>query len=364
MTGPLDDYVIRLERALRQRGRADPRIVAEAREHLVDAVDDGRARGLSIDEAEREALERFGAPEILAAHAAAERDQMNTGFAAVGNRVWDCKWWILAPTALTAVLTSVLSYYFLPARYRSETTILVVSQRVPADVVRTNVSGRLGERIEVINQQVLSRTRLERIIEEFGLYQDERQTAPLEEVVGRMREQDIRIDVLIADQTDGQGALKVGFESVDPKTAMMVTERLASLFIQENLQERELLADSVTQFISAQIEGLRRRIIEREKELDSMRARNGGRPLSQADLLPYEVLKETYRTLLVKKEESVMALNLERRQIGEQFKVVDGARLPERPVGPTRLEVNAAGTLVGLGLGLVFVLRGRSKQAI
>ena len=60
--GPVDDYVLRLERALRQRGCDDPRIVAEAREHLVDRVEDGRARGLSIEDAQQEALERFGAP--------------------------------------------------------------------------------------------------------------------------------------------------------------------------------------------------------------------------------------------------------------------------------------------------------------
>ena len=51
----------------------------------------------------------------------------------------------------------------------------------------------------------------------------------------------------------------------------------------------------------------------------------------------------------------------ERRQIGEQFRLLEPARLPERPVGPSRLAVNATGALAGLGLGLVLVAtRGRS----
>jgi uncharacterized protein involved in exopolysaccharide biosynthesis len=59
-----------------------------------------------------------------------------------------------------------------------------------------------------------------------------------------------------------------------------------------------------------------------------------------------------------------MVVNLERRQIGEQFRVIDGARRPERPVGPSRTGVNVAGTLVGLSLSLVFLgVRGRSQEA-
>lgn len=362
--GPVDDYVMRLERALRQHGCTDPRIVAEVREHLVDAVADGRTRGLSIDDAEREAFDRFGAPEVVAAQAAAERDLMKAGFAAVVGRVWGRKWWILAPTVVTAVLTSVLSYHFLPERYRAETTILVVSQRVPAHVLPTTVTDQLRERVATISQHILSRSRLERIIQEFGLYQDEVQTTPVANLVERMRKEDIRLAVLPADQVESDlgRRFSVAFVSSDPRTAMLVTERLASLFIMENLQETELLADKVGQFIEAQIEDVRRRIIDKEKALETLRARNGGRPLSQADLLPYEVLKDAYRTLLVKQEDSMMAVNIELRQIGEQFKIVDGAQLPEHPVGPTRLEVNVAGALVGLALGLVFVLCGRTRQ--
>ena len=103
--GQVDAYVIRLERELRKRGIEDTRIIEEAREHLVDAVEDGRQRGLSVADAEREAFERFGAPETVAAHVVPERDRMMNRFAAVLDTVWHRKWWILAPTVLTAVVT-------------------------------------------------------------------------------------------------------------------------------------------------------------------------------------------------------------------------------------------------------------------
>ena len=78
----VDDYLRRLERELRRLGLYDPSIVDEARDHLMDAVDAGMKGGLAEEDAEREALDRFGAPELIAAHAARERNRMANRFGA------------------------------------------------------------------------------------------------------------------------------------------------------------------------------------------------------------------------------------------------------------------------------------------
>jgi polysaccharide chain length determinant protein (PEP-CTERM system associated) len=66
----------------------------------------------------------------------------------------------------------------------------------------------------------------------------------------------------------------------------------------------------------------------------------------------YQTLQQIYTGLLGKKEESSIAANLERRQIGEQFKVLDPARPSERPFSPNRVRLNAMGALTGLVFGL------------
>ena len=66
----------------------------------------------------------------------------------------------------------------------------------------------------------------------------------------------------------------------------------------------------------------------------------------------YSTLQDGYTALLRKSEESKIAVQLERRQIGEQFKIIDGARLPERPISPDRVRINMFGILGGLALGL------------
>src|SRR5262249_37526164 len=66
----------------------------------------------------------------------------------------------------------------------------------------------------------------------------------------------------------------------------------------------------------------------------------------------YETLQKTYTSLLARREDSKTAADLERRQIGEQFKILDPAREPERPISPKRLQLDLAGALAGLALGL------------
>jgi hypothetical protein len=65
----------------------------------------------------------------------------------------------------------------------------------------------------------------------------------------------------------------------------------------------------------------------------------------------YTTLQTTYQNLLAKSEEAKMASNLERRQIGEQFKIIDPAPLPQRPYSPDRMKIMVLGFVLSLGVG-------------
>ena len=71
-------------------------------------------------------------------------------------------------------------------------------------------------------------------------------------------------------------AFRVSYTSNEPRTAKKVTERLASLFIEENLRDREVLADGTNQFLDSQLEEARRRLLEKEKKLEDYRGRTEG----------------------------------------------------------------------------------------
>jgi len=263
--------------------------------------------------------------------------------------------WLLVPTAITAAITATVSYRYLPTRYQSETLIMVVPQMVPEAYVRQTATTHIEERLQTITQQIVSRTRLERIILDFNLYPEQRKTSPMESVVEEMRS-NIRVQVVKGD------SFRVGFTSDDARKSLRVTERLASLFIEENLRDREVIAWGTNQFLVSQIEDLRRRIVEKEAQLRGLRATTSGE-LSQSELIEYDVLKDSYRALLKKELDARVDANLQRRQIGEQFKILDPARFPDAPIGPSKTAVNVGGTLVGLAFGLVmFGISMRHKK--
>jgi polysaccharide chain length determinant protein (PEP-CTERM system associated) len=435
-------------------------------------------------------------------------------------------WIILVPFAVVSAVTAVVARK-LPDRYRSDTLILVVPQRVPEAYVKSTVTTRIEDRLQSISQQILSRTRLERIIQDFNLYAEERKTGIMEDIVQKMRTLEIKVDIIKGD------AFRVSYIGSEPRTVMKVTERLASLFIEENLRDREVLAEGTNQFLEAQLEDARRRLMEHEKKLENYRNQFSGQlpsqldsnmqviqntqlqiqailesinrdrdrrliverqlgdlqaeaqatplatlqpgfgegvtggstaqqlaqaranlqalelrfkpghpdlalwqrrvrdlekkadaealeapvsagsrpaPLSaveaarnrrmgdlqaeldqldrqithkqeeekrlravaagyqaRVDVAParesemaeltrdYATLQTMYTTLLSKKEDSKIAANLERRQIGEQFKLLDPARLPERPFSPDRRKINMMGIVAGLGIGFFLV---------
>ena len=96
----------------------------------------------------------------------------------------------------------------------------------------------------------------------------------MEDVVERMRN-DIEVQPVRGD------AFWVAYMSGEPRTAMKVAERLASMFIEENLKDREVLAEGTDQFLEAQLDDARRRLIEHEKKLEAYRGSYTGELPSQ-----------------------------------------------------------------------------------
>lgn len=215
MSSRLEHYLTQLRAELRRRRLVDERLVEEAREHLVDRIDHGLRCGLAREVAEQKAFDGFGSPATIAECAAAERHHM-----------WQRKWWVLVPTIASAVVASVASSYLLPVRYQSEARLEFIS------VSDGSIPGRVTDHLNDLNDQLTS-PRLERMIEDLNLYENERRTASLGSVVRQMR-QDINITVIEKNEASGVQALAVRFAAFDPLLAQRGTARLASLFIDEH----------------------------------------------------------------------------------------------------------------------------------
>jgi polysaccharide chain length determinant protein (PEP-CTERM system associated) len=186
---------------------------------------------------------------------------------------WQRRWLLAAGLVVFGAIALGISLK-LPNLYKSETLILVIPQRIPESYVRSTVTMRIEDRLRSISQEILSRTRLEKIINEFNLYPDRRKAKPMEVVVEEMR-----ADVLV--ETVKDDAFRIAFTARDPRTAMIVTDRLSSMFIDENTRDRSVMAEGTNAFLESQLEDARRRLIDHEKKLEEFRKRNSGELPSQ-----------------------------------------------------------------------------------
>src|SRR5688572_24173611 len=95
--------------------------------------------------------------------------------------MWRRRKW-LAILAFIGVFVAMVSItMFLPNVYQSTARILVQRQQVPEAFVKSTVTSGIDIRLQTITQQVLSRSRLEGMINHFGLYPDLLQRRPLEQ---------------------------------------------------------------------------------------------------------------------------------------------------------------------------------------
>jgi len=184
-------------------------------------------------------------------------------------------WLIVLPFAVGLSAVPVLAR-LVPEQYRSETMILVIPQRVPDMYVKSTVTAKVEDRLPSISNQILSRSRLERTINDFNLYAGQRANGIMEDIVQRMR-----ADISV--QLEGQESFRVSYVSSDPQMAQKVAARLASLYIEENLRDRENLAEETNLFLESQLNDAKDRLIEHEKKLEVYRRRYAGELPSQLD---------------------------------------------------------------------------------
>ena len=169
------------------------------------------------------------------------------------------KWLLVLPCI--AIFAGVALWAFsLPDIYRASTLILVEAQKVPDSYVQATVPSSVKDRLRTITQQIRSRTRLEQVIGELSLLDDRRDEQALERYIEKMQH---AIEV----QVKGSDSFTVSYQGQDPHTVMLVANKLASLFIEENLKVREQYAIGTTQFLAEQLRRVRGQLEKQEKEI-------------------------------------------------------------------------------------------------
>jgi len=183
------------------------------------------------------------------------------------NIFWGRKEYVIAVFVVVFPLSAYLAKT-LPDVYESSTLILITPQKLPASYVNSTVTMPIQERIHAITQEILSRTRLEKIVREFRLYRSTGVGSATDDRVNKLRKN------IIFESRQRENSFRLSFESENPQVAQQVAARLASLFIEENLRLREQRAVGTTVFIKSESDRLLKEVEEQEARVHLFKAKN------------------------------------------------------------------------------------------
>jgi uncharacterized protein involved in exopolysaccharide biosynthesis len=209
------------------------------------------------------------------------------------NILWRRKIWVIIPAMLLAIATFIV-VFSLPATYKSQGTILIESQEIPNDLVRSTVTSYADQRIEVIKQRLMTTSRVMDMVKKYNLYVAERQKTAATSSIVELFKSNVSVDLVQANVTDpvsGRAkrasiAFTVSFMDKSPQKAQQVANELVTEFLNENVKARTDRAAETKDFLKEEGDKFQAKVRELEKQIAEFKDRYSG---SLPELLQYNL---------------------------------------------------------------------------
>src|SRR5580692_8566602 len=176
------------------------------------------------------------------------------------------RWWIIA---IPAIIFPIVGYgitFLVQPQYVSQTLVLVEQQKVPDTYVKPVVTEDLNGRLATMREQILSRSRLQPIIERFNLFANSKMSMDDRIDLTRKNIGIAPIQSEIA-RTNGLPGFYISFKASDPRTAQLVCGEIQSLFVSENLSDRAASAAGTTDFLKGQLADAKAKLDEQDEKM-------------------------------------------------------------------------------------------------
>src|SRR5579864_5277733 len=194
------------------------------------------------------------------------------------KRVLRKRWWILPICLVGCTGIALALVKFLPKQFTSETLVLIRQPTVPMDVVKPVVTEDLNQRLASMQEQILSRSRLEPIVEKFNLYASDRMRYPLDSLIARLRKS-ISVTPVQPMQGTRDNTLPgfhVEVTLATPQLAQQVCAEITSMFLEQNAAVREQQAVSTTSFLTEQLDEAKAKLDEQDARLAKFKSQHLG----------------------------------------------------------------------------------------
>jgi protein tyrosine kinase modulator len=185
------------------------------------------------------------------------------------KRIFNRYWWVLPLTVIAGISLALGSTFFLPKRFTSQTLVLVDQQTVSPDLVKPVVTEATNQRLASMQEQILSRSRLQPIIEKFGLYASDRDSVHMEDLVARLR---AAIEVTPLEPMQGtQNRQLPGFHINvtfdNPQVAQRICSEITTMFMEQNSRDIDVEGTNTTEFFAQHVEEAKRNLDDQDAKL-------------------------------------------------------------------------------------------------
>jgi polysaccharide chain length determinant protein (PEP-CTERM system associated) len=176
------------------------------------------------------------------------------------------RWWMIAIPAIVFPIVGYGITFLVQPQYISQTLVLVEQQKVPDSYVKPVITEDLSGRLATMREQILSRSRLQPIIERFNLFANSKMT--MDDRIDQTRK-NIEIKPIQSEiaRTGGLPGFFISFKAGDARTAQLVCGEITSLFVSENLSDRQASASGTTEFLKGQLADAKTKLDEEDAKL-------------------------------------------------------------------------------------------------
>jgi uncharacterized protein involved in exopolysaccharide biosynthesis len=259
---------------------------------------------------------------------------------------------------------------YLPPVFLSEGRILVESQQIPVDLVRPTITAGAKERIQVLEQRVMTRDNLLGIVKKFDLYADRPEWSATDRF-DRVRESALikPVELDSRRRNDVTIAINVGFEHTRPDVAMRVANELMTLILAEDARNRANRAAETTRFLAREVSRLETELGTVEAQIIEIRRRPAvaaTHEVADKRVLQLASMKAELDIKLATFSKTHPEIIRLKRQIEAFEKLIAAQPMPEPTTAPTPtpapISADALDGLLGQRASLQKSLEGASQK--
>ena len=237
---------------------------------------------------------------------------------------------------LLVFITGLVIAIALHPIYKSEAMISFNDQEIPENYVQSALNEYVEARIEKINQQVLSRPRLQKIVEDLNLFSETNNQANTYEIIEKFRE-NINLEMIVSEMQSKPGgknlsftvAFNLSYEGRDPETVQRVTDKLANLYVEEDTKRKQRVVSATTEFLQVELERLKENIDLQEKKISEFKKKH----LRE---LPSDINSNIQRVTRFERELEVAEMQL--RSLYEKKLFLESQLATVEPLSPIVIE--------------------------